>query len=378
MKDRDFSLQESIKNDLKTKIVLLTGPRQVGKTTLSKNLISPYEYINYDIPGDRILIHERSWKKSTHLVIFDEIHKMKNWKSFLKGIYDDSTKKVPILVTGSARLEVSKKMGDSLAGRFFSYRLHPFDIKELAGIEPPETVFQTLMKVGGFPEPYFSGSEKFYRRWKRSHLDIILRQDLIDLENVRDIIKIETLIELLKTRVGSPVSFSSLARDLEKDPGTIKRWLDLLESLYVIFKVTPYHKNIARAILKEPKYYFYDIALVENEGARLENLVACAILKELHRIEDLEGYDTALHYLRTKDGNELDFLVVIDKKPKVVMEAKLSDDSPSSSFKHFTAYFPNVPRIQLVGVLPREKEFDWGLKIVRADSWLSQFSFSTL
>lgn len=378
MKDRDFSLQESIKNDLKTKIVLLTGPRQVGKTTLSKNLISPYEYINYDIPEDRILIHERSWKKSTHLVIFDEIHKMKNWKNFLKGIYDDSTKKVPILVTGSARLEVSKKMGDSLAGRFFSYRLHPFDIKELAGIEPPETVFQTLMKVGGFPEPYFSGSEKFYRRWKRSHLDIILRQDLIDLENVRDIIKIETLIELLKTRVGSPVSFSSLARDLEKDPGTIKRWLDLLESLYVIFKVTPYHKNIARAILKEPKYYFYDIALVENEGARLENLVACAILKELHRVEDLEGYDTALHYLRTKDGNELDFLVVIDKKPKVVMEAKLSDDSPSSSFKHFTAYFPNVPRIQLVGVLPREKEFDWGLKIVRADSWLSQFSFSTL
>jgi uncharacterized protein len=378
MKDRDFSLQESIKNDLKTKIVLLTGPRQVGKTTLSKNLISPYEYINYDIPEDRILIHERSWKKSTHLVIFDEIHKMKNWKNFLKGIYDDSTKKVPILVTGSARLEVSKKMGDSLAGRFFSYRLHPFDIKELAGIEPPETVFQTLMKVGGFPEPYFSGSEKFYRRWKRSHLDIILRQDLIDLENVRDIIKIETLIELLKTRVGSPVSFSSLARDLEKDPGTIKRWLDLLESLYVIFKVTPYHKNIARAILKEPKYYFYDIALVENEGARLENLVACAILKELHRVEDLEGYDTALHYLRTKDGNELDFLVVIDKKPKVVMEAKLSDDSPSSSFKYFTAYFPNVPRIQLVGVLPREKEFDWGLKIVRADSWLSQFSFSIL
>lgn len=378
MKDRDFSLQESIKSDLKTKIVLLTGPRQVGKTTLSKNLISPYEYINYDIPEDRILVHERSWKKSTNLVIFDEIHKMKNWKSFLKGIYDDSTKKVPILVTGSARLEVSKKMGDSLAGRFFSYRLHPFDIKELAGIEPPETVFQTLMKVGGFPEPYSSGSEKFYRRWKRSHLDIILRQDLIDLENVRDIIKIETLIELLKTRVGSPVSYSSLARDLEKDPGTIKRWLDLLESLYVIFKVTPYHKNIARAILKEPKYYFYDIALVENEGARLENLVACALLKELHRIEDLEGYGTVLHYLRTKDGKELDFLVVVNKKPKCILEVKLSDDSPSSSFMHFTAYFPGVPRIQLVGVLPREKEFDFGLKIVRAGSWLSRFSFSIL
>ena len=375
MKERDFSIQESIKNDLKSKIVLLSGPRQVGKTTLSKNLITPYEYINYDIPEDRILLSERSWKKDTNLVIFDEIHKMKNWKSYLKGIYDHPTKNYPILVTGSARLEVSKKMGDSLAGRFFSYRLHPFDIKELMGIESPKTVFQTLMKVGGFPEPYSSGSEKFYRRWKRTHLDIILRQDLIDLESVRDIIKIETLIELLKTRVGSPVSFSSLARDLEKDPGTIKRWLDLLESLYVIFRVTPYHNNIARAILKEPKYYFYDIALVENEGARFENLVACALLKELHRLEDLEGYKTVLHYLRTKDGNELDFLVIVDKKPKSILEVKLSDDSPSSSFKNFSLYFPNVPRFQLVANLVREKEFDWGLKIVNAEKWLSLFSF---
>jgi predicted AAA+ superfamily ATPase len=375
MKERDFSIQESIKNDLKSKIVLLSGPRQVGKTTLSKNLITPYEYINYDIPEDRILLSERSWKKDTNLVIFDEIHKMKNWKSYLKGIYDDPTKNYPILVTGSARLEVSKKMGDSLAGRFFSYRLHPFDIKELTEIESPKTVFQTLMKVGGFPEPYSSGSEKFYRRWKRTHLDIILRQDLIDLESVRDIIKIETLIELLKTRVGSPVSFSSLARDLEKDPGTIKRWLDLLESLYVIFRVTPYHDNIARAILKEPKYYFYDIALVENEGARFENLVACALLKELHRLEDLEGYITVLHYLRTKDGNELDFLVIVDKKPKSILEVKLSDDSPSSSFKNFSLYFPNIPRIQLVANLVREKEFDWGLKIVNAEKWLSEFSF---
>jgi len=159
--------------------------------------------------------------------------------------------------------------------------------------------------------------------------------------------------------VGSPVSFSSLARDLEKDPGTIKRWLDLSESLYVIFRVTPYHNNIARAILKEPKYYFYDIALVENEGARFENLVACALLKELHRLEDLEGYKTVLHYLRTKDENELDFLVIVEKKPKSILEVKLSLDSPSSSFKNFSLYFPNIPRIQLVANLVRDKEFDW-------------------
>ncbi len=376
MEKRDFSLQDAIREDLKTKMVLLSGPRQAGKTTFSKSLFTDFEYLNFDNLEDRSLILERSWTKDKGLVIFDELHKMQNWKGFLKGIYDNSKEKYPILVTGSARLEIAKKMGDSLAGRFFAYRLHPLDIKEMSHKDTPDQLLERLMRVGGFPEPFFKDSETFYRRWKRSHIDIILRQDLIDLENVRDIIKIETLIELLKKRVGSPVSYSSLARDLEKDPTTIKRWLDILENLYILFKVTPYHKNIARAILKEPKYYFYDIPLVEEESARFENLVACALHKELHRVEDFQGYPTELHYLRTKDGKELDFLVTINKKPKCILEVKVSEDSPSPNFKAFANYFSDIPRIQLVKNLSREKEFDWGLKILKAGKWLSKLEFS--
>lgn len=370
MQDRSSILKEAIKKDLGSKLVLLSGPRQVGKTTFSRAIYKNHEYLNFDIPEDRLIIQERSWKKDTDLIILDELHKMKNWKMFLKGIYDNVKHRHPMLITGSARLEIARKMGDSLAGRFFAYRLHPLDIKELAGTDSADVILDKLMRFSGFPEPYFSDSETFYRRWKRSHTDIILRQDLIDLENVRDIIKIETLIELLKTRAGSPVSYSSLGRDLEKDPTTVKRWLDILENLYIIFKVTPYHKNIARSILKEPKYYFYDIALVEDEAARFENLVACALHKELHRIEDFEGYETGLHYLKTKDGKELDFLVLVNKKPVCILEVKLSDDAPSANFKVFSEYFPNTPRLQIVRNLKREKEFDWGLKIKKASQWL--------
>src|SRR3989338_1134774 len=205
-------------------------------------------------------------------------------------------------------------MGDSLAGRYFQFRLHPLDLKEAMQFYAHDTekLFEQLWQCGGFPEPFLKNNITYYKRWRRSHLDIILLQDLIDLYTGRDIQVIESLVLLLKNRVGATVSYANLARDLERDPNTIKRWLQLLENLYVIFRVTPYHQNIARSLLKEPKYYFYDIAQVEgNEGARLENLVALSLLKELHFMEDTLGATTQLNYLRTKDGKEIDFIVSI-------------------------------------------------------------------
>ena len=251
---------------------------------------SDHDYLNYDYPPHRLELRERSWDRSKELIIFDELHKMRGWKSWLKGIWDVEGPRPSLLVTGSARLDTARKTGDSLAGRFFQFRLHPFDLKEVKAVIAPEDAFSRIMRVGGFPEPFLENNEEFHARWQKSHTDVILRQDLIDLESVRDISSIETLIELLKQRVGSPVSFSSLARDLERDPNTVKRWLVLLENLYVIFPVRPYHRNVARSILKEPKYYFYDTALVKDDhGSRFENLCACALLKEVHFILDCAG-----------------------------------------------------------------------------------------
>ncbi len=368
----DRFLTPYIANDLLRKIVLLTGPRQSGKTTLARMLVKDFDYFNYDLAEHRVALMKKSWRRDCALVIFDELHKMKNWKSWLKGIYDTRGPAPPMMVTGSARLDTARKMGDSLAGRFFQYRLHPLDLKEVKTLMAPVEALDRLMRFGGFPEPFLEGEEIFYNRWKKSHHDIILRQDILDLENVRSIAYLETLIELMRSRVGSPVSYNSLAGDLQRDPKTIKRWLELLERMYVIFRVAPYHKNIARSLLKEPKYYFYDTGQVAGDaGKKLENVVACALLKELHFLEDTLGKSCTLNYLRDKQGREIDFLILIDNRPVLMIEVKWTEESLSRNFAVFSKYLPHTPGVQLVGKIEREKSFESGVRIMDAARWLT-------
>lgn len=378
MENIERNISKHIKEDLEKKIIFIGGPRQVGKTTLTKDLGLKYDYFNYDSADDRQSLKNSSWDRKKELVIFDEIHKMHKWKRWLKGIYDTEGIKPKILVTGSAKLDTYKKAGDSLAGRYFRYRLHPFDLKEVKNNYSNEESFKRLWECSGFPEPFIEGSQTFYHRWKKSHTDIILRQDLIDIQAVRDIKAIEDLIELLKLKVGSTISYANLARDLEKDAKTIKRWLLLLENLYIIFKVTPYSKKISRSLLKEPKYYFYDCAQSsKDKGAKLENIVANSLLKELHKLEDVLGADSAkLHFLRTKDGKEIDFLVVINNKPYASIETKWSDDTPNKNFSHFSSYLPKIKKIQLVKEIKREKTFRDGLEIRNVVNWLTKIDFS--
>ena len=292
-------LEKALIEDIQQKIVLLTGPRQCGKTTLSLMLSDDHQYLNYDLAEHRLLVAEKSWDRQKSLIILDELHKMDKWKSWLKGIYDVEGIPPGLLVTGSANLSAFRKTGDSLAGRHFQFRLHPLDLKEVVSNTDLhlEHAFTRLLTVGGFPEPFLNGTQRYYNRWKRSRIDLILKEDLVTLTAVRDIQSIETLIEMLRSRVGSTVSANSLARDLQKSPNTINHWLQLLTDLYVIFPVLPYHRNIARALLKQPKFYFYDNGMVAgDDGVKLENLVACALLKEIHRMEDVEGETLDLRF----------------------------------------------------------------------------------
>ena len=371
-------LKKYIKEDLDKKIILLTGPRQTGKTTLSKMLKDDYDYFNFDNIDDRLSLQEKTWDRSKPLVIFDELHKLKNWKSWLKGIYDTEGIPPSIVVTGSAKLDTYKKVGDSLAGRFFQFRLHPLDLKEVKSFiktENLESELDKLLLLGGFPEPFLNGTQRYYNRWKKSHLDIILKQDLIDLENVQQITQIETLIQLLKLRVGSPISYSSLARDLQCSDKTVKRWLTILENMYVLFKVPPFHKNIARAIQKAPKFYFYDTGqVIGDTGIKLENAVACAIQKEVHFREDCFGEERKLYYLKNKDGKEIDFCVASNAIPSLLIEVKLNDSSLSPNFEKFTKFFPDVKMIQISKILDREKTYPNGAELRRASKWLSNLS----
>ena len=366
-------LNTALSEELGNKILLLTGPRQCGKTTLSKMLHADYQYINYDLAEHRLLLREKSWDRQRSMIIFDELHKMTGWKAWLKGIYDVEGLPPALLVTGSARLAAFRKVGDSLAGRHFQFRLHPLDLKEALAFTDlgRDEIFDCLMTVGGFPEPFLNGTQRYYNRWKRSHVDLILKEELLTLSAVRDIQSIETLIELLRSRVGSPVSANSLARDLQKSPNTIQHWLKLLEDLYVIFKVAPYHKNIARALLKEPKYYFYDNGMVQgDEGTRLENLVACALFKEIHRAQDVDGENVDLYFIKNKDGQEIDFLVTREKQPYQLVEVKWKDASLSQNFKRFLAE-QSLKRVQVVGTIEEAKSFPGGERIEPAKDFLA-------
>lgn len=367
------AIEEQIKKDLDEKIVLLSGPRQVGKTTISK-MVFPgnFEYFNLDSGKDRLIIKKEAWKKDCDLVIFDELHKMKNWKRWLKGIYDTQGVRPRIFVTGSSRLDTYRKGGDSLAGRFFYFRLHPFSVAEVKETFAPDIALDRIMSVGGFPEPFLKASPVTAKRWQKTHIDRIIKEDIFDISSPHNIRGIETLVELLRQSVGSPIAYDSLARDLEVAAPTVKQWIKILESLYIIFTITPYSKNIARSLKKQPKVYFYDTGYIRDDpGARLENAVACALLKRLHYLEDTRGERCTLNYLKDKQKREVDFLTVRDGQPEKLIEVKITDIDVKNLTHFSNLLSPPAESLLLVKNLSREQD-QGRIKIRNAAGWLSQ------
>jgi len=344
--------------DLQEKMVFLGGPRQCGKTTIAKQILEKRQetlYLNWDSVEDRKIILAQTWDEKEPLVVFDELHKFPKWKSWIKGLWDKRNGTQNYLVTGSARLDVYRKGGDSLMGRYHYWRLHPLSIAELSPQLPPEEVLLRLMIHGGFPEPFFNNSPRFSRRWRRERYEKILREDIRDLESVKNITGISLLVDLLRTRVGGSVVISHLAQDLQVTHKTVELWLRVLENLYVIFRVMPYGGSMARTLQKPPKFYFYDVADVDgDEGARFENLVACALLQRCHFLEDYEGYRMGLCYVRDKEGREVDFAILKEKNLLTLIEAKWQDTSLSQSLLYFTERMkPSSPSQQIVGKASR-------------------------
>lgn len=370
------SITPFINEFLEDKIVLLSGPRQVGKTFLSQGLYqkNQYTYLNYDSEELRKEIMEKSWPKDNELLVLDEIHKMKKWKRWLKGVYDVEGVRPRLLVTGSSRMDTFKKMGDSLAGRHFMLRLLPLSIKEVLHFEKNENdALEKLLEFGGFPEPYLKESGRFLRLWQKSHLNMILRQDLIDLEKVREIKIIEILVQLLQERVGGEINYSSLARDLQVSDHTVKKWISILESLFVIFTVPPYSKKIQKAITKRPKVYFYDISRIKDKGAKLENFVALSLLKRNYFLEDTEGHELELKYLRDKEKREVDFCIVEEGEITHLIEVKESDSNLSLPLKYYKNKLPQASAFQLVHNLKRRQELE-NIKIESVASFFKNSS----
>jgi uncharacterized protein len=378
-------LFDPIREDLDQKMVLLMGPRQVGKTTLAqalgKSSLSPL-YLNFDKISDRPILEQASWLPTHDYVVLDEIDRMGQWKSHLKGIFDTKPKTQKLLVTGSARLDTFRQSGESLAGRYFRWRLHPLSVKELS-VEQSSKMkcLAELIRFGGFPEPFFSGSARGRSRWQSQYFGDVIREDILEFSRINELQAMRVLLELLRDRTGSPLSFESLSRDLSISPNTVKSYLQILQALHIVYLIYPHHKNIARGLSKMPKLYFYDWAYVDTKrkngelsGAVFENLIACHLLKHIDFLNDSEGSALELHYIKTRSDKEIDF-VVTDEKANVstFIECKLSDSAPSYALKETLLTHPTAKHIQLVYNLPHGRTAD-GIDVLPASDWLAELS----
>ena len=369
-------LSENIRHDLGRKLVVITGARQAGKTTLARQLMADFEpaqYLNWDVPADRTLIAGNAWSPKARLVVFDEIHKMKDWKGFLKGAWDGRSPGQAMLVTGSARMDTFRQGGESLAGRYFNWRLHPFSVRELVekqGISPAEAL-ALLLERGGFPEPCLASSATEADRWRAQYATDLIREDVLDFSRVHEVRTLQLLFTMLRERVGSPIKVSALAQSLQVSPSTAARYLDILEALYIVFRVTPWHRDVARSLLKEAKVYFLDTGLVIGDaGAKLENAVAAMLLKHCHHRQDSEGKAMALHTIRDKERHEIDFVLAEGDTVTDLIEVKRSDPVPSAYLHRMAERFAPARALQVVEEL-RQPAQHGRVEVVSAAPWLA-------
>ncbi|MFH1479325.1 MAG: ATP-binding protein [Candidatus Omnitrophota bacterium] len=384
-------------------MIFISGPRQAGKTTLAKEIAKAFKnstYFNWDITSNKkLLIEQPSFFEqinrldgSMPLVILDEIHKYKHWKNYLKGVYDQFSGEYKFLVSGSGRLDLRQKTGDSLAGRYFAFHLFPFTLSELAEKRktfkgfykaPLENldnidrsskeIWENLSTTGGFPEPFIKQKKAFWVKWSNNYGRQIIREDIRDLSGIKNAESAELLLSLLPSKVGSPVSINNIAGDLQVSFDTLKNWLTLFDSFYLTFRIAPWTKKISRAITKEKKLYLFNYPEIQDEAIRFENMIALELLRAVDTWNE-HGYGRfGLHYIRNKEKEEVDFLISENNDPILLIEAKYSDDKPANSLVNFQDIL-HVPAIQLVNkenVLKYIKNKHQKILIITAHRWLA-------
>lgn len=338
-------------------MAFVSGPRQVGKTTTCRALAA--RYLNWDSTDDRRLILRGPGAVAEHfaleqlraqspIAVFDELHKDRKWKRFLKGFFDVYGSSVRVIVTGSSRLDITRRGTDSLMGRYFLFRMHPWSVGECARTVPPGSPVQApapiadadwaaLIEHGGFPEPFLKRDPRFTRRWRSLRQDQLTKGDMRDLTLLQDLGAMETLALILAEHSSQPLVYSNLSREIGVSVDTVRRWVDLLARLHYGFLVRPWFTNVAKALRKEPKWFLRDWSGIEDVGARAETLVACHLLKAVDGWTDLGLGEFELRYLRDKMKREVDFVVVRDRKPWFLVEVKKGENKLSEALGYFQA-----------------------------------------
>lgn len=386
-------------------MIFVSGPRQAGKTTFARQIIArPFKnntYFNWDIiKNKKALIEDPLFFQqlnrvdaSVPLVIFDEIHKYKNWKNYLKGIYDEFSNEYKFLVSGSGRLDIYQKGGDSLAGRYLQLHLFPFTLAELSAKRRPfgefikgpienfdinpvraaSGLWQALFELGGFPEPFTKGKKTFWNKWSQTYIRQIVRDDIRSIIDIKNIDTVEILFSLMPSKAGAPMSINNIAEDLQVAFETVRNWIRVFERFYLIFQISPWTNKISRAITKGKKSYLFNYPLIQEQGARFENMAALELLRAIYNWNE-HGYGRfSLHYIRDKEKKEADFLIADNNKPVLLLETKLSDELAAKSLLNFQSAL-NIPAVQLVnkeGVFKYIRNGKNKVLIITAHRWLS-------
>ncbi len=359
----------------------ITGPRQVGKTTLARQKLH-YEksetlYYLWDLRSVRqkfkkheLFFTEDALNAERKLwICFDEIHKMPKWKNILKAAFDETSDRYQFIITGSAKLDIVRRAGDSLAGRYFTFHLLPLTLDEVysgssvqntipesardlvdSAIDSapvPQEALEQLLTYSGFPEPFLEQSRAFHNKWALNYIETVVREDIGALTRIVDREYIFDLYHLLPEMVGSPLSQSSLASHLQISPTTVKNYLRRMEDFYLTFSIKPYSKNIKRSLLKAGKYYLYDWSRIKNRGLRFENYVACELKTQIMLWGDASGEDFSLFYIRNKQKQETDFLILKDGVPWLLVEVKLTDGSIDRHHFETIRALNDIPFIQV-------------------------------
>ncbi len=357
-------LAAAVKRDLARKMAFVAGPRQVGKTTLALAVPGARAgYLNWDAAAhrERILRGELPPGK---LWLFDEIHKYRRWRNYLKGLYDTRPRSQRILVTGSGRLDLYRFGGDSLQGRYHLLRLHPFSAAEIGALRPAD--LRDLLRLGGFPEPFLSGSETEARRWSREYRTLLVREEVVALERIHDLGHLELLMLRLPELVGSPLSINALREDLQVSHRALSAWLAALERLYALFRIAPLGAPRIRAVKKLQKHYHFDWTVVPNDAARFENLVAAHLLKWVHFEQDSRGRELELRYFRDLEGREVDFVVTERREPKLLVECKWGDAAPERALRYLKTRFPAAAAWQLSAAGTKDYQTPEGIRVAPA------------
>jgi predicted AAA+ superfamily ATPase len=384
-------LEKHIISDLKDKMVFIWWPRQVWKTTFSEDIANKYyknyTYLNWDNLEHKKRILGSLYNTDSEIIIFDEIHKYKSWKSFLKWEYDVKKDKYNFLVTWSARLDIYQKWWDSMLWRYYYYRLHPFSLAEILNIENdfsseinlkfkdiyPQKELDDLCDFGWFPEIFSKKNNRILNRWRNDRLKRIVYEDVRDLNNIRDLWMLEFLASILHTKIWSPFSINSLVEDLKITNKTISNWVDILERVYYCYRIYPFNKSDLKSLKKEPKLYLWDYSWITDIWNRNENLIASHLIKWRDFLEDIYWYNVKIQYLRDKEQREVDFVIVINWEIKYLIEVKTSDTDISKSLIYFKEKLWVKDCFQIVfNSKELDLEKDW-IRIISASKFLTAF-----